>query len=105
MSFVFFKSVLKAIGRKLNYESVVNLYGNAFCKDAGKYISQANPLNPPRYISSAFAGMLAQATIIKTGGTADDPSSKEEAKAAGDLDWAEGLFGDSSPNTNEGEGE
>lgn len=90
MSFIFFNSVLTAIGRKLNYESVSNLYGNSFCKDAGKYISEANPLTPPRHISSGFANMLSQATIIKTGGeTKSVAVAKQENK---DLDWAEGLF-------------
>ena len=44
MSIPFFKDVLKALGKSLNYAAVVNLFGNAFAKDAGKAVEKANPL-------------------------------------------------------------
>lgn len=90
MSFIFFKDVLHALGRKLNYDSVSNLYGNSFCKDAGKYISEANPLLKERHISSAFMGLLSQATMV----TEESPTTSDEElqENLGDVSWAEGLF-------------
>lgn len=94
MSIPFFNSVLSAIGRKLNYDSVSNLYGNSFCKDASKYIQEAFPLHPAKKIGSGMMNMLSQATIIKT----DSTDSKTAVKAlgdklGGDISWAEGLLG------------
>ena len=45
MSIPFFKAVLKALGKSLNYTAIVNLYGNAFAKDASSIVEQANPLH------------------------------------------------------------
>lgn len=93
MSIPFFNSVLSAIGRRLNYESVSNLYGNSFCKDAGKYIQDAYPLSPVKKMNSGMMNILSQATIIKM-----DNASTETATAAigqklgGDVSWAEGLL-------------
>jgi len=44
MAYIWFQSVLEALGKRLNYESVSNLYGNSFAKDAAKLIQGANPL-------------------------------------------------------------
>jgi len=93
MSIPFFNSVLSAIGRRLNYESVSNLYGNSFCKDAGKYIQDAYPLSPAKKISSGMVNVLSQATIIKM----DTSDSATAMKAIGnqlgdDVSWAEGLL-------------
>ena len=94
MSIPFFNSVLSAIGRKLNYDSVSNLYGNSFCKDAGKYIQDAFPLSPVKKVSSGMVNMLSQATIIKM--ESDDSNAAVKAignKLGGDVSWAEGLLG------------
>lgn len=45
MSFIFFESVLSELGKKLNYEAVVNYAGNAFMKDSWKVIENAFPMN------------------------------------------------------------
>lgn len=44
MSFVFFEDVLEKLGRKLNYDAVVNYAGNSFAKKAWEMINEANPL-------------------------------------------------------------
>ena len=93
MSIPFFNNVLSAIGRRLNYESVSNLYGNSFCKDAGKYIQDAYPLAPAKKISSGMVNMLSQATIIKVEN--DDSGAAVAAvgkQLGGDVSWAEGLL-------------
>lgn len=45
MSFLFFESVLEELGKKLNYEAVVNYAGNSFMKDSWKVIESAFPMN------------------------------------------------------------
>lgn len=90
MSIPFFNDVLAALGRRLNYESVSNLYGNSFCKDAGKYITEANPLVKP-HKNAGFIDLISKAKITK------QTSKKETEKAVnealgGDVSWAEGLF-------------
>lgn len=93
MSIPFFNSVLSAIGRKLNYSSVSNLYGNSFCKDAGKYIQDAFPLSPVKKISSGMVNMLSQATIIKMDKKNEDAATQALGKKlGGDISWAEGLL-------------
>lgn len=93
MSIPFFNSVLSAIGRKLNYDSVSNLYGNSFCKDAGKYIQDAFPLSPVKKISSGMVNMLSQATIIQMDTDNTEVATKElEKQLGGDISWAEGLL-------------
>lgn len=93
MSIPFFNSVLSAIGRKLNYDSVSNLYGNSFCKDAGKYIQDAFPLAPVKKINSGMVNMLSRATIIKMDTENTDVAAKELGKKlGGDISWAEGLL-------------
>lgn len=93
MSIPFFNSVLSAIGRKLNYESISNLYGNSFCKDAGKYIQDAYPLTPFKKISGGMVNMLSQATVVKMDTENTTIATKEIGKKlGGDVSWAEGLL-------------
>lgn len=76
MSIPFFKAVLKALGKSLNYTAVVNLYGNAFAKDAGKAIEQANPLHKEVAYGAGLANLLADSKNFT-------PASKMK-----DIDWA-----------------
>lgn len=93
MSIPFFNSVLSAIGRRLNYESISNLYGNSFCKDAGKYIQEAYPLVPVKKISSGMMNVLNSATIISvSGGDSDKAVEAIGKQLGGDVSWAEGLL-------------
>lgn len=45
MSQVFFESVLEKLGKKLNYDAVVNYAGNSFAQKAWEMIADANPLH------------------------------------------------------------
>ena len=60
MSYVFFREVLKQLGRKLDYMAIVNYAGNAFCKDSGDMIEAANPMN----ISSGHGRTKSQKTLL-----------------------------------------
>jgi hypothetical protein len=90
MSYIFFQAVLDALGKKLNYESISNLYGNSFAKDAAKLIQAANPLlkqgtNPGNSAQTLMA-MPSKMTII------EGPEELTKAmgqKALGDMSWFE----------------
>lgn len=92
MSLNFFHSVLSALGKKLNFESISNLYGNSFAKDASKYVSEANPLYKAPKVGKAFASILNQASVVKF-------NADNVKETFGDVSWAEGLFGDMSQET------
>ena len=92
MSYIWFNSILEALGKKLNFDSISNLYGNSFAKDAAKVVQAANPLlkngGKP---NTGVMGLMGQIKVIKS-------NDKEVAKKAvekqlgGNFDWAEGLF-------------
>ena len=90
MSIPFFNDVLTALGRRLNYESISNLYGNSFCKEPGKYISEANPLVKPRR-NKGFIELLSKAVITKQTTKAETQKAVNES-LGGDVSWAEGLI-------------
>lgn len=90
MSYIWFNSVLDALGKRLNYESVSNLYGNSFAKDADKLIKASNPLlkNGGKQ-DTGIMGLAGKIKIIES-------KTKESGKQAlieklGDISWAEGL--------------
>lgn len=62
MSIVFFNSVLAALGKRVNYDAVVNFAGNSFAKDAWKTIQEANPLTKHKQ-RHAFADMFSEVKI------------------------------------------
>lgn len=93
MSIPFFNDVLGALGRRLNYESISNLYGNSFCKDANKYIQEAYPLTKAKKIGSGLMDMFGKATIIKANAEGSKNTMNAlEKDLGGDLSWAEGLL-------------
>ena len=44
MSYLFFEDVLEELGRKLNYDAVVNYAGNSFCEKSWDMIMDTNPM-------------------------------------------------------------
>ncbi len=90
MSYVFFQDVLAALGKRINFESISNMYGKTvFDKKGGeaitRMIQQANPLIKPSTSNSAatFLSMPGGMTIIESG-------QKDVAKQAlGDTSWFE----------------
>lgn len=44
MSYVLFEDVLEELGRKLNYDAVVNYAGNSFCEKSWDMIMDSNPM-------------------------------------------------------------
>jgi len=44
MSYIFFEEILEELGRKLNYDAVVNYAGNSFCEKSWEMIMDSNPM-------------------------------------------------------------
>ena len=92
MAYNFFNDVLVALGKKINFESISNLFGRTvFDKKGGeatnRMIQQANPLLKPSAHNSAmtFLSMPGSFAIIESG-----ENQKEQAsKALGDMSWFE----------------
>ena len=90
MSYVFFQDVLAALGKKLNFESISNMYGKTvFDKKGGeainRMISAANPLTKVSQTNSAatFLSMPGNLMIVEA-------DQKDAAKQAlGDTSWFE----------------
>lgn len=90
MAYIWFNSVLEALGKRINYESISNIYGNSFAKDAAQIVQASNPLvkgnGKP---NTGVMGLMGQIKIIET---KTKEASKEALKRQlGDISWAEGL--------------
>lgn len=91
MSYVWFQAVLSALGKRVNFESISNLYGNSFAKDSAKVIHAANPLLSSN--AQQGAGVMSLMGQIKIVGAGDAKAQRKSAEQQlGDLSWAEGLF-------------
>ena len=44
MSWIFFEDILEELGRKLNYDAIVNYAGNSFVKESWDMIMDSNPM-------------------------------------------------------------
>ena len=91
MAYIWFNSVLEALGKRINYESISNIYGNSFAKDSAKVVQAANPLLKHGVTTGnkGVMGLMGQIKVVEA-------KSKETAKQAlnkqlGDISWAEGL--------------
>lgn len=90
MTYIFFQDVLAALGKRINFESISNMYGKTvFDKKGGeainKMIAKANPLVKESATNSAatFLSMPGNMVIIEA-------DQKEAAKKAiGDTSWFE----------------
>lgn len=90
MAYIFFQDVLAALGKKINFESISNLFGRTvFDKKGGqetnKIIQQANPLIKQSTKNSAatFLSMPGTFAVIESG------QKDQAAKALGDMSWFE----------------
>ena len=91
MSYVWFNLVLQALGKRLDYESVINLMGNAFAKDAAKAVSAAYPLRAHERSTGgsgvAFANMAANITILDAKGGGAEALIGCSDSPLGDIGW------------------
>lgn len=90
MSYVWFQDVLAALGKRINFESVSNLYGRTvFDKKSGDAISKsilkANPLTKEN-VSNSAAAFLSMPGTLRT----VDLKQKDAVKQSmGDISWFE----------------
>lgn len=95
MSMDFFSQVLQALGKKLNYESISNLYGNSFAvKDAQKYIYEAYPLTKKAKIDKGTMSVFDNAKVIKlnNNNNAKALTKTLETGAGDDFSYLEDMF-------------
>ena len=72
MSFLFFESVLEELGKKLNYDAVVNYAGNSFCEKSWDMIQEAYPMGEGKKTgTNAIAAFFEKATVVVKGGKID----------------------------------
>ena len=79
MSYVWFNLVLEALGKRLNYSSISNLYGNSFAKDAAKLVQQAYPLSKHNASASNIGSMIGMTKFT----TIDIKDKKRSTEALG----------------------
>ena len=77
MSCPFFNDVLAALGKRVNYDAVVNYAGNACAKDSWKMIQEAHPMIKPPKMNSSFVDLLSK------------PNTLSKIEDLGDLSWAQ----------------
>ena len=90
MAYIWFESVLEALGKRINYDAIVNLFGNAFAKDASKLVAEANPLvKNGGKVNTGVMGLLGNIKIInsKSDKTAENKALMKDL--GGDMSWAE----------------
>ena len=91
MAYIWFNSVLEALGKRINYESISNIYGNSFAKDSAQVVQAANPLlkNGTAKSNTGVMGLMGQIKVVE----AKSKKASEDAlkKQLGDFSWAEGL--------------
>lgn len=51
MSYLFLESVLTALGKKLNYDAVVNYAGNSYFEKSWEVITENNPMNVKKTVT------------------------------------------------------
>ena len=90
MSMLFFEDVLMELGKKLNYDAVVNYAGNSFCEKSWNMIQESNPMNVDRKTGmSSIAAFFENATIVKKGQNVN-PEALGPAKERGNKDGKQG---------------
>ena len=91
MAYVWFQSVLEALGKRINFESISNIYGNSFAKDSAKIVQAANPLlkNGATVGNTGVMGLMGQIKVIDSKGK--EASEQALKKQLGDISWADGL--------------
>lgn len=92
MAYIWFELILQALGKRLDFESVINLLGNSFAKDAAKAVAAANPLKKGEQHSggagAAFAQMAGNIKIID--GKKDDVFGGSDSPL-GSISWIKDL--------------
>lgn len=93
MTYLFFQDILAALGKRLNFESLSNIYGRTTfdkksAKETQKLIIESNPLytRPKGGSAQAFLGMATKIPIIDARKGNSDAQMK---KHLGETSWFE----------------
>ena len=62
----FFNGVIKALGKRINYDAVVNYAGNSFAKDSWEMIQNANPIIKSRKLDKGTAQLFSNIKVMKS---------------------------------------
>ena len=90
MAYIWFNQVLEALGKRINFESISNIYGNSFAKDSTKIVQASNPLvKNGGKLNTGVMGLMGQIKIIN--GKDKNASKQALQRELGDISWAEGL--------------
>ena len=76
MSFLFFEDVLEELGRKLNYDAIVNYAGNSFASKSWDMIQEAYPIQnfDKKTGTNAIANFFEQAHVyVRKNGDEGNP--------------------------------
>ena len=75
MSLLFFEDTLEELGKKLNYDAIVNYAGNSFAGESSwKMIQEAYPLGSGKKTgASSVAAFFENATVVVKGSGNVDP--------------------------------
>lgn len=97
MTITFFNNVLTTLGKRVNYDAVVNYAGNSFAKDAWKTIQESNPLikhKKSRGFDDMFSEVsIPQAKIVPSGISKQQEWSENKEENVGDVtDSAKDMF-------------
>lgn len=72
MSLLFFEDVLEELGKKLNYDAIVNYAGNSFCEKSWTMIQEAYPMGEGKKTgTSSVATFFENATVVVKGKNID----------------------------------
>ena len=67
MSNIFFEDVLAALGRKLNYDAIVNYAGNSYFEKSWEIITENNPMHIKKEVvdKTGIGSMIEQMNLGK----------------------------------------
>lgn len=93
MAYIWFNAVLESLGKRINFESVSNMYGRtSFDKKSAqeiqKLIIEANPLHKKGGTGNAaqtLINMPSKMVIVESGDR--DTQLKQAEKKMGDMSW------------------
>lgn len=95
MSYVFFQDVMAALGKKLNFESISNLYGKTtFDKKSGQAINDSIAKANPLVKQSGKGSALAMLSLPGAMSVIEHSVNQKEAakKVLGDTSWFEDML-------------
>ena len=83
MSYLFFESVLMELGKKLNYDAIVNYAGNSFCEKSWDLIQEAYPMAEKKKTATSAIASFFENAVVYTRGSNDDSEALGPRKVKG----------------------